>query len=219
MPLAQDLLLVCLPAAIQPLLWGDQVERSQNHRADGMPDPHKSFLHLLFRQHAGEISAFLRGRRHNEADVADIVQESLLRLSEYQERETISNPRAFLFQTAANLLVDQHRRRARRERYLEPDMELESLAEERPSLEIRWVAQEALEYFCELLEQLPEVRRHAFVLFRIEGLSHREIAARLGISVRSSERHVVQAMQFLARAMSPTKPCILRLAEKDLANG
>lgn len=183
-----------------------------------MYDQRKSFLHSLFRKHAREISAFLRGRWHNEADVADIVQESFLRLSEYQERETVTNPRAFLFQTAANLLVDQHRRRATRERYLEPDGTLESLGEERPSLEGRWEAQEALEHFCELLERLPEVRRHAFVLFRIEGLSHREIAARLGISVRSSERHVVQAMQFLARAMSPSKPCILRLAETDLAN-
>jgi len=203
--LARVLLQACLP--VNRLVSGcRQVVFSQKLRPDRMSDRRKSFLHSLFRQHAGEISTFLRGRWHNEADVADIVQESFLRLSEYQERETVSNPRAFLFQTAANLLVDQHRRRATRERYLEPDVEPESVAGETASPENRWEAQEALEHFCELLEQLPEVRRHAFVLFRIEGLSHREIAARLGISVRSSERHVMQAMQFLARALGPLDP-------------
>lgn len=65
--------------------------------------------------------------------------------------------------------------------------------------ENRWADQEALEQFTDLLEQLPELQRHAFVLFRIEGLSHEEVAGRLGLSVSNSVRQVTAAMRYMAR--------------------
>ena len=75
------------------------------------------FLHNLFLQHAHEVTAFVHGRWPKEQDVADIIQETFLRFAQYPAPETIQNPRAFLFQTAANLTVDRHRRRETRERY------------------------------------------------------------------------------------------------------
>lgn len=156
------------------------------------------FLHNLFHQHAHEIGAFVRGRWPKEQDVTDIVQETFLRLSQYSAPETIQNPRAFLFQTAANLTVDRHRRRETRERFDEPEADVEHVADHRLSPEHYWHAHQQLEKFSVWLEELPELRRHAFVLYRIEGCSHAEIAARLGISVRCSERYVMLAMQHIS---------------------
>ena len=159
-----------------------------------MSESKHSYLHNLFLNHAHEISAFIRGRWPREQDCDDILQESFLRLSQVPNPETILNPRAFLFTTASNVAVDRHRRRKTRERFLEPDADLENLANDCLSPERHSEAQQALERLTEWLEELPELHRHAFVLYRIEGCSHAEIAVRLGISVSSSERYVKHAL-------------------------
>ena len=159
-----------------------------------MPKDLPGFLQTLFVQHAHEISAYVRGRWPKEQDVNDIVQDAFLRLSQYPEPETIQNPRAFLFQTAANLTVDRHRRRETRERHDEPEAEIDAVADPDLSPELYWQTQQQLQQFAVWLEELPELRRHAFVLYRLEGCSHAEIAARLGISVR----YVMTAMQHIS---------------------
>ncbi|MFZ2404937.1 MAG: sigma-70 family RNA polymerase sigma factor [Methylobacter sp.] len=167
-----------------------------------MPEPKHSFLHDLFLKHAHEVSAFIRGRWPREQDADDIMQESFLRLSQVPNPETILNPRAFLFTTASNMAVDRHRRRKTRERYIEPNADLENLADDPLSPDRHSEARQALERFTEWLDELPELHRHAFVLYRIEGCSHAEIAARLGISVSSSERYVKYAMQHIGVRLS-----------------
>jgi RNA polymerase sigma factor (sigma-70 family) len=167
-----------------------------------MPESKNSFLHELFLKHAHELSTFLTGRWPKQQDVVDIVQESFLRLSQYPDPEGISNPRAFLFQTAANLAIDRHRRHKTRERYTEPEANLESIQDGQLSPYHYWETQEALERFSEWLDELPELQRHAFILYRLEGCLHAEIAARLGISTSSSERYVRSAMQHISKRLS-----------------
>jgi RNA polymerase sigma factor (sigma-70 family) len=166
-----------------------------------MSDSKHSFLQDFFQKYAHEITAFLSRRWPKEQDIADIVQESFLRLSQYPNPETIHNPRAFLFQTAANLAIDHHRRNKTREHHTETEAETESVADLRLSPYQYWEAREAIDHLNRWLEELPELQRHAFVLFRIEGFSHAEIAARLGISVRCSERYVRLAMLHISKCM------------------
>jgi len=169
-----------------------------------MPKLKRSFLHNMFLKHAHEVSAFIRGRWPREQNVDDIMQESFLRLSQVSNPETILNPRAFLFTTASNMAVDRHRRRKTRERYCydEPDADLENLASDPLSPDRHSEAQQALEHFTEWLDELPELHRHAFILYRIEGCPHAEIAVRLGISVSTSERYVKHAMQHISVRLS-----------------
>lgn len=169
-----------------------------------MPESKHSLLHEIFLNHAHEVKAFISGRWPREQDVADIVQESFLRLSEYPSPEAIRNPRAFLFQTASNMAIDRHRRRKTRERYVvaESEEDFEAVADVQPSPERHWETHQALERFTGWLDELPELYRHAFVLYRIEGCAHAEIAARLSISVRCSERYVKLAMQHISARLS-----------------
>jgi len=167
-----------------------------------MSESNHSYLHDLFLTHTHEVSAFIRGRWPKEQDVDDIMQESFLRLSQAPNPESILNPRAFLFTTASNLAVDRHRRRKTRERYIETDADLENLANDHFSPERHSEAHQALERFTEWLDELPEMHRHAFVLYRIEGCAHAEIAVRLGISVSSSERYVKHAMHQIGMRLS-----------------
>lgn len=169
---------------------------------DAMSDSKHRFLHELFRKHAHEVSTFISGRWPKEPDVADIVQETFLRLAQYPNPDEILNQRAFLFQAASNIAVDRHRRTKIRERYAEPDEDIEAIATLSSSPDRYWENREALDRFSEWLGELPVLQRHAFVLYRIEGCVHAEIAARLGISASTSERYVRLAMQHLSKRLS-----------------
>ncbi|MCY1420386.1 putative RNA polymerase sigma factor FecI [compost metagenome] len=63
-----------------------------------------------------------------------------------------------------------------------------------PSPETRELLLELLESIARMLEGLrPKVRR-AFLLAQCEGLTHKQIAEQMGISLRSVERHVADAL-------------------------
>ncbi|MGH8559042.1 MAG: RNA polymerase sigma factor [Methylococcales bacterium] len=158
-------------------------------------------MHELFLKYASEIDAFVSRRWPGERDSADIVQDSFVRLLEYPKPECIRNPRAFLLQTAANLVVDRYRRARIREHYSAGETDVEQVPDVRASPHRYWEAHEALDHLNQWLADLPELQRHAFVLFRFEGFSHAEIAQRLGISVRSSERHARLALKSLTERM------------------
>lgn len=148
------------------------------------------FLQEIFVRYAHELNGFVRSHWPKEQDVADIIQESFLRLSQTPNPEQIINTRAFLFQTAANMVVDLHRRRQVREKFLETFVDSDALDLPQQSPETYWENHETLEQLRLWLHEMPELQRHAFVLYRIEGYTYAEIAQHLGISVRCSERYV-----------------------------
>jgi RNA polymerase sigma-70 factor (ECF subfamily) len=45
------------------------------------------------------------------------------------------------------------------------------------------------------LQELPAQCREAFLLNRLEGLTHSEIAERLGVSTKTVQRHIERALR------------------------
>lgn len=158
--------------------------------------------HTLFLAFAGELSAYVRRRWPNEPFTADIVQEAFLRLLEYPQPEKIKEPRAFLLRTANNVAVDYYRRGKTRYLHTDYDTELDSLGDASTQPDRNCENNEELEVLSDWLEELPELQRYAFVLSRIEGISHKEIAKRLGISVSTSERYVQITLHMIAKRFS-----------------
>ena len=156
----------------------------------------------LFLAFAGDLHAYVRRRWPNEPFAADIVQEAFLRLLEYPEPEQIKEPRAFLLRTAHHVAVDYYRRGKTRDRFSDYEVEPDTLTDGHAQPERKSEAIEELELLSVWLKELPELQRHAFVLARIEGFSHKEIARRLGVSVSTSERYVQTAMRLIAKRAS-----------------
>lgn len=161
-----------------------------------------SFYNVMFLQHADAVGVFVRSRWPHEEAAADIVQEAFLRLLQYPDPGAIREPRAFLFQTAANVAVDYFRRNNTRDRFAAYDADVEKVEDRITAPDRLYENAEALQLFEGWLEELPELQRHAFVLCRIEGYSHKEIAGKLDISLRCSERYVQQAMKHFASRLS-----------------
>jgi RNA polymerase sigma factor (sigma-70 family) len=69
-----------------------------------------------------------------------------------------------------------------------------------PSAQDLFAIRQRLDLFQRLLDALPPKCRDVFWLFRIEGHSQPEIAARLGISLNMVERHIMRALVDLRAA-------------------
>lgn len=141
-----------------------------------------------------ELTAFLSRTLGDRQTAADLTQEAFLRLLDRKSEAHVEQPRAFLFKTAVNLSIDLRRRtRIRRNEELET-LDREGCLDERcPQREA--IHQQQLQLLRRALEQLPENCREAFLLRKVEGCSHAEIAERLGISRDMVEKHIVNAMK------------------------
>ncbi len=58
---------------------------------------------------------------------------------------------------------------------------------------------ERKKYYEEALNVLPEKQRTAFLMNKIEGLTHKEIASRLDLSVKAIEKRISKAFASLRK--------------------
>jgi RNA polymerase sigma-70 factor (ECF subfamily) len=108
-----------------------------------------------------------------------------------QGLDQLQEPRAYLTTIARNLLINQVRRRAIEQAYLDA---LAAMPEPvAPPPEVRLMVLETLVEIDRRLGRLPALAKQAFLLAQLEGLSHGEIAAELGISISTVKRHLAKA--------------------------
>lgn len=145
-------------------------------------------------QHYQELIRYLSRRLGDRQTAADLAQESFLRLLERKTMDAIEQPRAFLFRTAINLSIDQYRRaRIRTEEPLECLDQEKRIDDRDPQSQASHAQQLGL--LRRALDELPPACRQAFLLRKLEGCSHAEIAERMEISHSMVEKHVVNAMR------------------------
>ena len=144
--------------------------------------------------HEPKIRAWLQARFPALADVDDLIQETYLRVLRARSAGKLEHPKAYLFATARNAALD----RFRRSRIVSFD----SLAEVTdPSVLIDAThasdaadRQQELDILSAAIRELPERCRQVLVLRKHHGLSHREIADRLGISPHTVNAQITVAM-------------------------
>ena len=144
------------------------------------------------------MSFFLRHVR-NRAEAEDLTQEVFVRLISTSEPDRIECAEAFVFRVATNLLIDRARCATRRsQRGFVPVRSAptgpltRALVEDREPERVL-VGRESLLEVMRLLDDLGERTRDIFVLFRLENIKQREIAALYGIGRSTVEKHVMKA--------------------------
>lgn len=140
-----------------------------------------------------------RGRTRDETDEA--IQEAFLRLQRYRQARHVQEPEAFLVRTVLNVTVDEGRRQSRWRAVPLSEAETLPFVEVGPTPEDVLAGQQRLCALRAGLERLNARTRGVFLLHRIEGYSHAQIAARLGITVSAVEKHVAKAALFLTEWM------------------
>jgi RNA polymerase sigma-70 factor (ECF subfamily) len=158
----------------------------------------------LARRYSGALRSFF-AKRTRGADLDDLVQEVLVRLVARSRGEAIENPEGYVFQTAANLLRDRARQHAARSGGSHGSFEETEHGAVEISPERVLLSQEAIEMLVRALDELPQRTRDVFVLHRYDGLEHREIARRLGISESAVWKHMGKAVTHLHARMERSK--------------
>ena len=163
-------------------------------------DP-SNWLAQLFRDHSRSLLRFVASRA-DPIDAEDIAQETWLRLQRVRAPEQLDNPKAFLFQTAANLVIDKVRRQRVESRYLAEQALLHDvLATSTPTTEHQAQIDDDLEVVLNAIDELPSKCRAAFLMHRGRGMSYPEIAVALGVSTSMVEKHVIHALKHCRRRM------------------
>ena len=145
--------------------------------------------------HEPMLRAWLQARFPGLTDTDDLVQESYARLIRAREQGRVRNAKNYLFKTALNAALDLVRRR--KVVPFEPVGEDDRLSvlEESPHAGEAASRSEELEILREAMHALPTRCRQVFTLRKLYGLSHREIAAQLGIAEKTVEEQVNRAMR------------------------
>jgi RNA polymerase sigma-70 factor (ECF subfamily) len=172
------------------------------------------FIADLVSEHGQTLEKFLARKLDSPEDAAELAQEAYIRLHHLKQPGDLDNARAFLFQVAANLAVDQLRRRQLHYRFLRAE---KSLAEEGEPPDVNAAgaspeqiidAQERLRNIHAAIDELPFKVRQAFLLHRQNGMSYSDIARQMQVSVSSVEKYILQAL----------KHCRQRLSDRNAPN-
>ena len=145
-------------------------------------------------------------RRLGSADLAsDVLQETYLRLQGMTKIATVRSPKAYLFRIALNIANDRRRAENRRLTVDEVDSLLE-IPDDRPDA-ARIIEDRSEVYLLKrAIAELPERRRRVLILSRIKDMPHREIAKRLGVTVRTVEMDLKQALEHCAERLQRRHP-------------
>jgi RNA polymerase sigma-70 factor (ECF subfamily) len=163
------------------------------------PTSAATFVEGLFARHHGEIFAFLVRMLRDEELAADLTQDAFVKAYRaYDHLGPPDSPRAWLYQIAHRVALDELRRR-RIIRFLPWTGESSGAAPsaERVAMETRLSGPLAL-----ALARIPERQRAALLLAELHDLTGLELAAALGVSHVAARALLTRARDSLRRALA-----------------
>lgn len=149
-------------------------------------------FHDLYRDHHGWLQGWLRGKLGNPYDAADLTQDTFVRVLRKEDALiAMREPRAYLTYIARHLLIDFFRRADLERAYLADLAQVP--IEFHPSPEEKAIVLQALQEIDRMLDGLTTKTRAAWLYSRLDGLTHAEIAALLGVSVPRVRQYLTKA--------------------------
>jgi RNA polymerase sigma-70 factor (ECF subfamily) len=164
------------------------------------------FTHL-FRRYGARIYQYFKKHVKGHEIAEDLLQELFANI--WSHRDNLrheKNIEAYLFVSARNHLFNNLKKVLNE---ATADLSEADLVITNEPVAAALQFKETQATYHKALEMLSEQRRRAFTLSREQGLSYRQIATEMGISPRTVEKHISEALQLLRQTM-PTS-CLLSL--------
>jgi RNA polymerase sigma factor (sigma-70 family) len=137
----------------------------------------------------------------NRDDVPDLRQDVYMRVFECAQKARPEQPKAFLFTTARHLMTD----RLRRSRIIfigtRGDLDELNVLVDELSPEYRMTSIQELQQLAHAFDGLPTQCRAVMWLRKVEQLSQKEVAAKLGVREKAVEKQVARGMRLLTAAV------------------
>lgn len=148
-----------------------------------------------FRENESILKKFLRRFTSNAHDIEDITQETILRALRAEKTTEIEQPRAFLFGVARNVAKKELEKKSKSIVDFIEDFGSQEYISDEPSVEDGVAGRQEMLIFAEAVSTLPPQCQKVFVLKKVYGYSHQEIAKELGISISTTEKHVAAGLK------------------------
>jgi RNA polymerase sigma-70 factor, ECF subfamily len=143
----------------------------------------------------GNLKQFIHKRIADDYAVEDVLQDVFLKV--HTRAETLkdaSKIQSWIYQIARNAIIDYYRARE----------VVSELPESLPILEedeTNTVAEELAPCIRDMIEQLPDKYREALLLTEYQGLTQKDIADKLGISLPGAKSRVQRAREHLKKML------------------
>ena len=170
-----------------------------------MAEPREKFVAWVGAQilpHEGDVRRWLSRAGWRRDEIDDIVQDAYCRIAGLASIDHIQNGRAYLFQTIRSVVTDRVRQ-ARVISISRPtEIALLNVLDHAPSAERIVASRLELRRVQAVIQALPERCRTIFMLRRVEGLSQREIARRLGVTENVVEAQAARGLRLILSALT-----------------
>jgi len=166
---------------------------------DELPQPRGDF-DALYRHTVAPLRRYLTRLLGNPSEAQDVAHDAYLRVYPTVEQRPPEKPEALLYVTARRLAINRLKRRS-----ISPigtsEFIPETAASPAPDVAQQVMARQELSLLQNAIAELPEGCRTVLLLRKVELLSHREIADRLGIAISTVEKQHARALRLLRAAL------------------
>jgi RNA polymerase sigma-70 factor (ECF subfamily) len=166
------------------------------------PDSGAETLTSLYQRWRAPLVRLFQGRSHNRAQAEDAAQDVFVRMAVSGKRLAPEEEKPYLSTVARSVATDAWRKNVRGTDAETVSMDcacgdLESIQADEALSPMEIAAhRQRINRLNDAVSELPERQRQAFLLNRIDGLTHDEVAAAMGISARMVSKHLHRAMAY-----------------------
>jgi len=165
-----------------------------------MGEPRNQRVNAAYLQFHEELrSAVMSKFDLGRSEAEDVVQTAFIRYAETQV--SIDNPRAFLYKTCSNIVIDQIRRRQVQTSYAKSVIDSDAGLGEVPGPERVLEGRQRLGLISRAMWAMPGKRRKLLMMSRFEGLSYAEIGRRVNLSESVVRKHIANALADCQKAL------------------
>lgn len=155
---------------------------------------------VLYRATLAPLQRYLKRLLGNSTEAEEVAHDAYARVYPLAGKQSVEHPEALLYTTARRLAINRLKRRSVSP-FSGQELNLDTTASMEPSVEQQVMARQELRLLEHAISELPEGCRAVLLLRKVELLSHREIADRLGISISTVEKQHARALRLLRAAL------------------
>lgn len=161
------------------------------HRAKVPP---LSAVTAAFLEYRNFLKKYLAGFLPAQQDIEDVAQEAYLRAWIAEQRQSIEQPKAFLFRVAKNLALTKLSKKSKQITDYIEEASASVVIQTAAAIDEELEAEQCLGLYCEAVAALPDKHRQVFLLRKVHGMAHKDIAEHMDVSCSSVEKYLRQGI-------------------------